>query len=109
MHRFHLSGQERRCRSRLTQLVHDEPLVHGTLTVRKVTCGKPNCRCARGEPHEALYLTCRSGGKSHQIFVPARLAPSVRQWVANDRSVRELLQELSASHIERLKDRKKER
>lgn len=107
MHRSQLSVQERALRSRLAQLVHGEPLLHATLTVRQVSCGNPRCRCARGGRHPALYLTFRREGRTHQMFVPASLAAQVRQWVANDRTVRGLLDALSGLGVERLKELKR--
>lgn len=103
MARVQMSPQERACRSRLAKLVHEEPLLHGTLTVRKVTCGNPGCRCARGERHPALYLTYRHEGRTHQLFIPASLEAEARRWVATDRTVRKLLAEVSQRSVEKLK------
>ena len=102
MTRSQMSLQERAFRSRLAKLVHEEPLLHGTLSRRLVTCGNPGCRCARGERHPALYLVFRREGRLHQVFVPASLEAQVRQWVATDHAVRSLLEELSRLSVERL-------
>jgi len=102
MTRSQMSLQERAFRSRLAKLVHEEPLLHGTLSRRLVTCGNPGCRCARGERHPALYLVFRREGRPHQVFVPASLEAQVRQWVATDHAVRSLLEELSRLSVERL-------
>jgi hypothetical protein len=107
MSRSAMSAAERACRSRLAKLVHEAPLLHGTLTVRQVTCGKPGCRCARGERHPALYLTVRRAGRSHQLFIPASLAAEVRAWVVNDRTVRDLLDRVWAMSVEKLEHAKR--
>ena len=107
MYRSQMSPQERALRSRLAKLVHEEPILHGTLTLRHVSCGNPRCRCARGKRHPALYLTVRAGGRTHQVFIPASLAPTARQWVANDRTVRGLLDALSRTSVDRLKTLKR--
>ena len=107
MNRSQMTAQERALRSRLAKLVHEEPLLHGTLTLRQVTCGNPKCRCARGTRHPALYLTFRREGRTHQVFVPAWLAGLARQWVANDRTVRSLLDAVSGVCVERLKGLKR--
>jgi hypothetical protein len=109
MSRSQMSAQERAFRSRLVKLVHEEPLVHGTLNRRAVTCGNPRCRCARGERHAALYLVYRREGRVHQVFVPASLAAQVRQWVATDRAVRSLLDGVSRLGVERLQRLKRRR
>ena len=102
MIRSQMSPQERAFRSRLAKLVHEEPLLHGTLSRRSVTCGNPRCRCASGERHPALYLVVRREGRVHQVFVPAALEAQVRRWVATDHEVRSLLEEVSHRSVERL-------
>jgi len=103
MSRAHLSPQEKACRSRLARLVHEGPLLHGTLTVRKVTRGNPRCHCAQGERHPALYLTCRRDGRTHQLFIPASLEAQARRWVETHRTVRQLLADVSDRAVETLK------
>lgn len=107
MPRPHMSAHERAFRSRLAKLVHDQPLLHGTLNPRLVTCGNPGCRCARGERHAALYLVFRRKGRLHQVFIPASLEGQVRAWVATDHTVRSLLDDVSRLTVERLEALKK--
>ena len=107
MTRSQMSPQERAFRSRLAKLVHEEPILHGTLNRRYVTCGNPGCRCARGERHPALYLVYRREGRVHQVFVPPSLEAQVRQWVGTDRAVRSMLEELSCLGVERLQGLKR--
>jgi len=76
--------------------------MRGTLSVRGLTCGKPSCRCHRGEKHTALYLSYGEHGRVHQIFIPRDAEEPVRRWVRNYTSVRELLEELSALCRQRL-------
>lgn len=106
MSRARMGPKERAFRSRLAKLVHQEPLMRGTLTVREVTCGKPNCRCARGERHVALYLSYRKQGRFYQIYVPRNLAAEMRQWVQNYHTVRDLLEQVSQTAWARLKSLK---
>ena len=86
--------EEREARSRLRQLLHDQSFVRGTLTVRKITCGNPSCRCARGFTHDTLYLAYRREGRLHQVSIPRDLEAQVRQWVANYHKALELLEQL---------------
>jgi len=102
MTRAQMSPQERAFRSRLAKLVHEAPLLHGTLNPRSVTCGNPGCRCSRGQRHPALYLVFRREGRLRQVFVPASLEAQVRQWVATDHEVRSLLEDVSRLSVERL-------
>jgi len=54
--RSHLPDPERRARSRLTQILHDQPFLCGSLVTMRRTCGKPGCKCTRGDLHPGLYL-----------------------------------------------------
>lgn len=40
------------------------PLVRGTLYTLKRKCGKPTCRCTRGELHPSLVLSWKEEGKT---------------------------------------------
>ena len=41
----------------------------GHVQRRRVRCGKPNCRCARGEFHVAHYHVVKSGGMRYQRYI----------------------------------------
>jgi len=61
-----------------------EEILRGSVVTRSLSCGKPGCRCAAGELHDATYLSVTlSGGRTEQISLPARLVPQARRWVAN--------------------------
>jgi hypothetical protein len=61
-----------------------EEILRGTVFVRSLRCGKPGCRCASGDLHQATYLSVTlAGGRTEQISLPARLVPQARRWVAN--------------------------
>ena len=42
---------ETRRNAKLKELAGVGPLLQGSLAEIRVTCGNPNCRCARGEKH----------------------------------------------------------
>lgn len=100
-----MGQREREFRGRLAQLVHGAGLIRGTLAVRERTCGKANCRCARGEKHVSLYLVSREGGTYRQVFVPKELEDVVRLWVENHQKARDLLEGISRLHYERIRKR----
>ena len=61
-----------------------EEILRGSVVTRSLSCGKPSCRCAAGELHQATYLSVtHSGGRTEQISLPARLVPQAKRWVAN--------------------------
>lgn len=57
-------------------------MVFGTLAERGRVCGKPNCRCARGEKHPAVQLAHWAGeGKTRSQHVPYAIVDTVRAGV----------------------------
>lgn len=57
-------------------------------------CGKPNCRCANGDPHGPYYRRqWRAGGKLHSEYVSASEVGDVRErcaaWQELRRKIRE--------------------
>ncbi len=71
----------------LRALQRDAPMVQGSLYLLRRKCGKPTCRCARGELHPTWVLT-RSEAGQHRLYAvpvdqrgPLRpLAREYRRW-----------------------------
>jgi len=99
--RNHLPDLERRARSRLTQILHEKPFVLGSLVTMKRTCGKPGCKCTRGELHPGLYLALRVAGRRKMIHVPQSMQQPVRQWVANYQEAWRLMEQISEFCLKR--------
>lgn len=73
-----------RRRRALRELPPREEIVRGSVFTRRLRCGKPTCRCARGKPHTATCLSVSfSGRRSEQISLRAELVPIARRWVSN--------------------------
>lgn len=47
-------------------------MIAGSFVVLLRKCGKPTCRCASGDGHEARCLSRSEGGKTRMAYVPAR-------------------------------------
>lgn len=103
--RVRMSPEERHLRSQLAQMVGRLGLVRATLNWREKTCGKPTCRCHRGERHRSLYLVVSEDGKVQQLFIPRSLHAQAIEWVEGYHRVREVLEELSRLHWEKLRQR----
>jgi len=100
-----MSAQERRIRSELRKILNNSGVLHGTLLERQRVCGKPNCKCARGQKHRSLYLVVTEGGKSRQLYVPKHWEQTVRQWVQEYQKARELMEEVSRIHWLKVRER----
>lgn len=102
------SPQERDARSRAVQLLADKPLLRGSLVLQHRSCGKPYCRCQKGQKHPALYLHTRSGDRRVRIYIPPALHDTARRWVDNGRRVKRLVDRVSEHHFQALLEQKRE-
>ncbi len=93
---------ERHARSRLTQLISEQPFLRGSLVERARPCGKPTCRCQRGQLHRSVYLACRHKGQRALLYIPRALEETVRLWVQNGRSLAQQLQALHQLQLDQL-------
>ena len=48
----------------------DRPVIKGTVYELKRRCGKPGCRCARGELHTRMVVSASEGGKTRIRVIP---------------------------------------
>lgn len=104
--RSSLAAAERDLRSRIAQLLHSRWLLHATLAPRQRRCGKPNCRCTRGQLHVSLYVVQSRQGRLRQLYVPQHWESRVRQAVADYQQLQQLLEEVSEREWERLQSRR---
>jgi len=101
-HRNSLSPQERSARSKATKLIHNSPFVIGSLVEMANTCGKPNCKCARGDRHKSWCLAVRDQGKRRMFHIPHQLENEVFQWVDTYRDIWKQMETISQAHVERI-------
>lgn len=79
--------------ARLKQLGARGPLVTASLTESRRTCGRPGCRCYRGEKHVSHRLTFKQGGRTRSVYVPVELVDEVKGWAAEGCRLRRLMRE----------------
>jgi len=65
-----------------------EPLLPGSLYTLRRRCGKPTCRCARGELHASTVLGYRGEGRPRNITLPPEHLREVRRLTEDYRAVR---------------------
>jgi hypothetical protein len=103
--RAHMSSAERHARSCLAQLLSRRAFLRGSLLVRRMKCGKANCRCAQGEGHESLFLVISENGRTRQLYVPKDWVSRVRLWVEDYHRARELMEEISRIYWDKVRQR----
>lgn len=69
----------------LRQLQRSQPMVQGSFYLLRRQCGKPNCRCATGQPHATYVLTRRQAGQDRLYTVPKDQRAQLRKWAAEYR------------------------
>ena len=106
-HRTGQSEKERKARSRLHFLLRDKGLLRASLLTQKTGCGKPNCRCARGEKHLSTVVEQHNKGKTRMRTVRGKEVKEVEQWIENYREAKQLLEELSEAHWQKLEAKKR--
>jgi hypothetical protein len=78
-------------------------VIKGTMVEMKKACGKPNCKCMRGEKHKALYVSQYVNGKPKMLFIPKAQEKRIRQCVENYKKIKRSINELSAINLEIIK------
>lgn len=97
-----MSAEERQLRSALKKRIASRGLLRGTVVHRERKCGSPTCKCARGEKHPEMLLVVSEDGQRRQLHIPKALEETVEQWVADYQEIRELLEQLSRLHWEKV-------
>jgi len=100
-----MSARQLRARRRAlaARLGDVQQLLAGSLTEQSRRCGRPECRCADGEPHGPYaYFTPRPAGRGRARYVPAALAGVVRRYLQRGEQVEAVLAEISAINAELL-------
>lgn len=102
IHRNSISEKERSARSKGTKLIHDSPFVVGSLVEMARVCGKPNCKCTRGDKHKSWCLAVRYQGKRKMIHIPHELENAVFEWVNTYQELWKQMETISQANIERI-------
>ena len=101
-------AQLRARRRRLGRALRNaETTLLGSLVTQGRRCGREGCRCAEGELHGPyIYITLRKPrGRGGLLYVPAELAPLVRERVALTAQMRDSLEAISEINLELLSRR----
>jgi len=79
--------------------------LRGSLMERYMVCGKPGCKCSRGERHGPVcYLSVTLGpGRTTGGLVADEQLQRVRRWIANYQQVKDHLEKISEINRELLR------
>ena len=92
-----LADHERRYRELAGQLTEIGFIRSGSLALRYNYCGKANCRCHADppQPHGPYYQwTAKIDGKTINRRLNAEQAQLYRQWIDNDRRLRDVIDKM---------------
>lgn len=83
-------------------------VLRGSLMERYLTCGNPDCKCARGERHGPVWYLSVTLDQSHRTgsTVPSEQVEQVRRWIENYHQVKERLEKISDINRELLRRQK---
>jgi hypothetical protein len=83
-------------------------ILRGSLMERYLTCGKPDCKCTRGERHGPIWYLSVSLDQSHRSgrTVASAQVEQVRRWIANYHRVKQHLEKISEINRELLRREK---
>ena len=88
----HSQPQLPRFRQQLQALAKSFPLLAGSLVKQYVICGKPGCRCLRGQKHGPLYyLYWKEQGRSRSLYIPRAKVAELRRQIQNYRGLQKEL------------------
>jgi len=85
----------RLCDARVKKLKATGPVLAASLVIIRKQCGRPGCRCQRGQKHPGHYLTYKEKGKTRTVYVPLDLVEEVKGWIEEHRRLKRLTQEIS--------------
>ena len=83
-------------------------ILRGSLMERYLTCGKPGCKCTRGERHGPVWYLSVSLDQAHRTgsTVPSHQVERVRRWIENYHHLKERLDKISDINRELLRSEK---
>ncbi len=80
-------------------------LVRGSLITLRRRCGKPNCRCADGVPHESPALSYSFEGRTRTVTLRPEDLPAVQAALDRYAAARQRLEDEALAGIDALRGR----
>ena len=74
-------------------------LLKASVVRRRFRCGKPNCRCAHGNPHQDMIVCRKVRGKNQTIRVRTGREQEALLWQKNWRRFKRIVEKLTDEEI----------
>ena len=100
------SQKERNIRSRIHSILRNSDILRASILTLQTRCGKPTCRCAKGQKHRATVIEQSRKGKTRMRTIRPGQRREIEQWIQNWREIKALLEELSEIQWKKLEDKK---
>ena len=84
-------------------LFSDRPVIKGTVYELRRRCGKPGCKCARGELHARMVVSASEGGKTRLQVIPHGFLVEVQAKVRRYQELRRVRARLGEIYRKMLK------
>lgn len=86
----------------LSDMPQLEESIRGSLVIMNRFCGKPNCRCQKGQKHKSVYLSQSQRGKTRMIYIPQAAVKKTKEYIKNYQKTKLILNILSEINIKLL-------
>jgi hypothetical protein len=84
-------------------LFSDRPVIKGTVYELRRRCGKPGCKCARGDLHRSMVVSASEGGKTRLQVIPDGFLVEIQVKVRRYQELRRVRARLGEIHRKMLK------
>lgn len=98
--RQQISRLEREHARLVQRMLKSTNMVKGSVVTLSRTCGKPGCKCTRGEKHTSKYLSISAGNKTRMVYLKPGMEMPISQAVDRYRRFRQARARLVKVHKE---------
>ena len=98
-----LTGLSSQIRQAVEPFFSDKPVVKGSAYELKTKCGKPGCKCAKGQLHVRMVLSASEKGKTKLRAIPHGFLVEVQTKARRYQELRRARARLVEAHKEMLK------
>ena len=98
-----LAGLSEQIRQIVEPFLSDRPVIKGSVYELKTKCGKPGCKCAKGQLHSPMVLSASEKGKTRLRAIPHGFLVEVHTKVRRYQELRRIRARLVEEHKKILK------